>query len=251
VLRCQWLFFVNCARRWKKIAETCSSGDEWVLRLRESTLKKILAFVMDLWETGRHNLEICVLRSIIHEPERFCTARATVSVQRATMLRSMKKHLTWNYSDCVDIYFGVIPCLVTCVAKLSRDKVKPVYTDQQVHDSPPPFQTGFFWTRIFTSTLEVSQCRYDPATQTTNYSRWAECVFHAFLSTFRLISSHFCNMNFQGAPSATKLLDAKGSPSASSRKFFFSGELHFAGFRFPSRCKWDLRSSGVSRSVEW
>ena len=95
---------------------------------------------MDLWETGRHNLEICVLHSVIHEPERFCTARATVSVQRATMLRSMKKHLMWNYSDCVDIYFGIIPCLVTCVAKLSRDKVKPVYTDQQVHDVPPPFR---------------------------------------------------------------------------------------------------------------
>lgn len=137
VLRCQWLFCVIYARRWKNIAETCSSGVEWILRLRESTLKKILAFVMDLWETERHNLEICVLRSIIHEPERFCTARATVSVQRATMLRSMKKHLTWNYSDCVDIYFGVIPCLVTCVAKLSRDKVKPVYTDQQVHDPLP------------------------------------------------------------------------------------------------------------------
>lgn len=69
-----------------------------------------------------------------------------MSVQRATMLRSMKKHLTSNYNDCVDIYFSIIPCLVTCVAKLSRDKVKPVYTDQQVHAAPPPppsFETGF------------------------------------------------------------------------------------------------------------
>jgi hypothetical protein len=204
---------------------------------------------MDLWETGRHNLEICVLHSVNHEPERFRTARATMSVQRATMVRSMKKYLTWNYSDSVDIYFGIIPCLVSCVAKLSRDKVKPVYTDQQVHGV---FSPSLVSDRFLLNTNIYLYIR------SITVSLWSSHTDHELLSPSGMrfsripvdVSAHFppisVTLNFRKSCLQQNCLMRK----AVKKIFFFFCYLYFADFSFSLWCKWGLRSSGVSYSVE-